>query len=88
MESRLLILAAFAVLAAAGDASGQWNAHYLTLHRGAIAHSITNKGMSGRRDNAKKQAPSGFSYPQGRSLSVKTASGYDQVNPPSCESVL
>ena len=48
----------------------QWKGTPRMLHRGAIAHSLLNKGMSGRRDNGKKQARSGFSYPQGRSLLV------------------
>ena len=48
----------------------QWKAPYLTLHMGTTAHSILNKGMSGRRDNGKKQELSSFSYPQGRNLKV------------------
>jgi len=41
-----------------------------TMHRGLIAHSIFNPGMSGKRDNIKKQTPSSFSYPMGRNLAI------------------
>ena len=42
----------------------------LAMHRGLVAHTLFNKGMSGRQDNVGKQPWSSFSYPQGRSLLV------------------
>ena len=48
----------------------QWSHPFRTLARGIIAHAIQNKGMGGRRDNGKKQEPSGFSYPMNKSTLV------------------
>ena len=68
----------------------QWSQTYRTIYRGAIAHSIVNKGMGGRRDNGKKQETHGFSYPQGRSLAVysggKERSGWNNKTN-SCEGI-
>jgi len=65
-----LVLTSFAT-----KATAQWSQSYRTMHRGQIAHSIVNKGWGGHRDNGKKQEPSGFSYPAGRSLKVYSGGG-------------
>lgn len=66
MHVTVLVLCFFSA-----DLSAQWgNASRITLHRGQIAHSIHNPGMSGKKDNETKLAQSSFSYPMGRALRV------------------
>ena len=75
MKLKNALKLATGVLASAGLlSSGAVDAQYSESHRnmfkGMIAHSLQNKGHSARRDNGRKQSPSGFSYPQGRSMLV------------------
>ena len=52
-------------------AKAQWrNNRLLTLHRGQIAHSVFNEGMSGWKDQAIRFEAHSLSYPMGRHLKV------------------
>ena len=65
----LVVCASFAITSF--DINAQWSgASGVTMHRGQIAHTIFNPGMSGRKDNESKQSPASFSYPMGRALKV------------------
>ena len=65
----ILFFGVFAV-----ECRAQWgSASRITMHRGQIAHTIFNPGMSGKKDNERKDVASSFSYPMGRAL--KTYSG-------------
>jgi hypothetical protein len=58
------------------QAQAQWSPYvFRTLHRGAIAHSVHNPGMSGKKDTEEKLAESSFSYPMGRDLKVYSGGG-------------
>ena len=51
------------------ESYAQWSVAFRDLHRGLMSHSITNKGMGGRKDGASSEGHS-FGYPMGKNLLV------------------